>query len=80
MKISYLEDVLIHTVFAYMLLVMQLFPFYSSLYKKISSFICFFIAGCEKMPMVRGEENGGRLVYMYEPRSTFVSTHDHEKQ
>lgn len=23
--------------------------------------------------MVRGEENGGRLVYMYEPRSTFVS-------
>uniref|UniRef100_A0A8W8MZR7 Peptidase M14 domain-containing protein n=1 Tax=Magallana gigas TaxID=29159 RepID=A0A8W8MZR7_MAGGI len=27
--------------------------------------------GCEKTPMVRGEENGGRLVYMYEPRSTF---------
>jgi len=23
--------------------------------------------------MVRGEERGGRLVYMYEPRSTFVS-------
>lgn len=32
-----------------------------------------FLAGCEKTPMVRGEENGGRLVYMYEPRSTFVS-------
>ncbi|KAK3593957.1 hypothetical protein CHS0354_040690 [Potamilus streckersoni] len=27
--------------------------------------------GFEKMPMVRGEERGGRLVYMYEPRSTF---------
>ncbi|XP_062596008.1 uncharacterized protein LOC134257410 [Saccostrea cucullata] len=29
--------------------------------------------GCEKTPMVRGEENGGRLVYMYEPRSTFFT-------
>lgn len=75
MKISYLEDVLIHTVFAY-----AAFPILFIFIQKNSSFICFFIAGCEKMPMVRGEENGGRLVYMYEPRSTFVSTHDHEKQ
>ncbi|XP_061174704.1 uncharacterized protein LOC133183807 isoform X2 [Saccostrea echinata] len=29
--------------------------------------------GCEKTPMVRGEENGGRLVFMYEPRSTFFT-------
>lgn len=27
--------------------------------------------GLEKSPMVRGEERGGRLVYQYEPRSTF---------
>ena len=27
--------------------------------------------GIEKTPMVRGEENGGRLVYMYEPKSCF---------
>ena len=32
-----------------------------------------FSAGLEKTPMVRGEERGGRLVYQYEPRSTFVS-------
>jgi hypothetical protein len=31
------------------------------------------VAGIEKTPMVRGEENGGRLVYMYEPKSCFVS-------
>ena len=30
-------------------------------------------AGLEKSPMVRGEERGGRLVFQYEPRSTFVS-------
>ena len=79
MKISYLEDVLIHTVSAYAA-GYAAFPFLFIFIQKKSSFICFFIAGCEKMPMVRGEENGGRLVYMYEPRSTFVSTHDHEKQ
>ncbi|KAK3103578.1 hypothetical protein FSP39_020320 [Pinctada imbricata] len=28
-------------------------------------------SGCERTPMVRGEENGGRLVYMYEPRTSF---------
>ncbi|XP_071120375.1 uncharacterized protein [Mytilus edulis] len=27
--------------------------------------------GAEKMPMVRGEENGGRLVFMYEPKACF---------
>lgn len=35
---------------------------------------CLLSGGHEKQPMVRGEERGGRLVYMYEPRSTFVST------
>ncbi|WAR02838.1 CBPC2-like protein [Mya arenaria] len=29
------------------------------------------LTGTEKTPMVRGEDRGGRLVYMYEPRSTF---------
>ena len=38
--------------------------------------IAFFSAGVEKMPMVRGEENGGRLVFMYEPKSCFVSPHN----
>ena len=32
-------------------------------------------AGTEKTPMCRGEENGGKVVFQYDPKFSFVSHH-----
>lgn len=36
-------------------------------------------AGLEKTPMVRGEDGGGKVVYNYDPKNSFVSfTNDNQ--